>query len=39
MALDALTSNEFVMGDHHFSLQVLRDADPDNAHARSGCGG
>ena len=22
-ALDALTSNEFVMGDHHFSLQVL----------------
>ena len=26
-ALDALTSNEFVMGDHHFSLQVL--AEPD----------
>ena len=26
-ALDALTSNEFVMGDHHFSLQVLADAD------------
>jgi len=25
-ALDALTSNEFVMGDHHFSLQVLCDA-------------
>ncbi len=24
-ALDALTSNEFVMGDHHFSLQVLVD--------------
>jgi type IV secretion system protein VirB4 len=23
-ALDALTSNEFVMGDHHFSLQVIR---------------
>ncbi len=23
LALDALTSNEFVMGDHHFSLQVL----------------
>ncbi len=22
-ALDALTSNEFVMGDHHFSLQVI----------------
>ena len=26
-ALDALTSNEFVMGDHHLSLQVL--AEPD----------
>ena len=26
-ALDALTSNEFVMGDHHFSLQILADAD------------
>jgi type IV secretion system protein VirB4 len=25
-ALDALTSNEFVMGDHHFTLQVLADA-------------
>ncbi len=25
-ALDALTSNEFVMGDHHFSLQVFSDA-------------
>jgi len=25
-ALDALTSNEFVMGDHHFSLHVLADA-------------
>jgi type IV secretion system protein VirB4 len=24
-ALDALTSNEFVMGDHHFSLQVITD--------------
>jgi type IV secretion system protein VirB4 len=24
-ALDALTSNEFTMGDHHFSLQVLTD--------------
>ena len=24
-ALDALTSNEFVMGDHHFSLQVTAD--------------
>jgi type IV secretion system protein VirB4 len=25
-ALDALTSNEFVMGDHHFTLQVVADA-------------
>ena len=24
-ALDALTSNEFVMGDHHFTLQVVAD--------------
>jgi type IV secretion system protein VirB4 len=24
-ALDALTSNDFVMGDHHFTLQVLAD--------------
>ena len=28
-ALDALTSNEFVMGDHHFSLQVMAD-DPES---------
>ncbi len=28
-ALDALTSNEFVMGDHHLTLQVL--AEPDEA--------
>ena len=27
-ALDALTSNEFVMGDHHFTLQVLADEPP-----------
>jgi type IV secretion system protein VirB4 len=27
-ALDALTSNEFVMGDHHMTLQVLADAVP-----------
>ena len=26
-ALDALTSNEFVMGEHHFSLQVLADVE------------
>ena len=26
-ALDALTSNEFVMGDHHFTLQVLADGE------------
>jgi type IV secretion system protein VirB4 len=30
-ALDALTSNEFVMGDHHFSLQVLAEVDADHA--------
>jgi type IV secretion system protein VirB4 len=33
-ALDALTSNDFVMGDHHFSLQVMADigsADRPNA--------
>jgi type IV secretion system protein VirB4 len=28
-ALDALTSNEFVMADHHFCLQVLADIDAD----------
>jgi type IV secretion system protein VirB4 len=33
-ALDALTSNEFVMGDHHFSLQVLTE-DPDSTGSRS----
>src|SRR5262249_20277248 len=27
-ALDDLTSNEFVMGDHHFTLQVLADPLP-----------
>jgi type IV secretion system protein VirB4 len=26
-ALDALTSNQFVMGDHHFTLQVMADVD------------
>jgi type IV secretion system protein VirB4 len=30
-ALDALTSNEFVMGDHHFCLQVFADLDADEA--------
>ena len=30
-ALDALTSNEFVMGDHHFTLQVLAEVDADGA--------
>jgi type IV secretion system protein VirB4 len=29
-ALDALTSNEFVMGDHHLTLQVLADALPQD---------
>ncbi|HEX3913953.1 MAG TPA: VirB4 family type IV secretion/conjugal transfer ATPase [Steroidobacteraceae bacterium] len=28
-ALDALTSNEFAMGDHHFSLQVIADISED----------
>jgi type IV secretion system protein VirB4 len=35
-ALDALTSNEFVMGDHHFSLQVI--ADVTDSDAGSACG-
>ena len=35
-ALDALTSNEFVMGDHHFSLLVL--ADEPAVSSRSGAG-
>jgi type IV secretion system protein VirB4 len=34
-ALDALTSNEFVMGDHHFSLQVLADDPPELIEGRS----
>jgi type IV secretion system protein VirB4 len=29
-ALDALTSNEFVMADHHFCLQVFADIDSDD---------
>jgi type IV secretion system protein VirB4 len=32
-ALDALTSNEFVMADHHFCLQVLADLDADSGEA------
>lgn len=32
-ALDALTSNEFVMGDHHFSLHVLTDASEEGGAA------
>jgi type IV secretion system protein VirB4 len=32
-ALDALTSNEFTMGDHHFTLQVLDDIAVPNAAA------
>jgi len=31
-ALDALSSNEFVVGDHHFSLQVLADVEPGQGH-------
>jgi type IV secretion system protein VirB4 len=30
-ALDGLSSNEFVMGDHHFSLQVLADIEESRA--------
>jgi type IV secretion system protein VirB4 len=32
-ALDALTSNEFIMGDHHFSLQVLAEIADESAPA------
>jgi type IV secretion system protein VirB4 len=35
VALDALTSNEFVMGEHHFSLQVFADAPPPRADDRA----
>ncbi len=35
-ALDALTSNEFVMGDHHFSLQVLADLPDRDSDAGGG---
>jgi type IV secretion system protein VirB4 len=35
-ALDALTSNEFVMGDHHFSLQVLADVQGPGDSASAG---
>jgi type IV secretion system protein VirB4 len=35
-ALDALTSNEFVMGDHHFSLQVLADVSESVTDAAGG---
>jgi type IV secretion system protein VirB4 len=35
-ALDALTSNEFVMGDHHFSLQVLADVPESDIDAAGG---
>ena len=34
-ALDALTSNEFVMADHHFCLQILADIDSDERTAPS----
>jgi len=33
-ALDALTSNEFVMGDHHFSLQLLAELPADASSLR-----
>ena len=35
-ALDALTSNEFVMGDHHFSLQVLADVTESDVNPAGG---
>jgi len=35
-ALDALTSNEFVMADHHFCLQVLADIDAHSGTAATG---
>src|SRR5215469_15943474 len=35
-ALDGLTSNEFVMGDHHFSLQVLAEPEELSAEERPG---
>lgn len=38
-ALDALTSNDFVMGDHHFSLQVLCDIPADDRDHRDASGG
>jgi type IV secretion system protein VirB4 len=33
VALDALTSSEFVMGDHHLTLQVFADAPEDGSQA------
>ncbi len=33
LALDALTSSEFVMGDHHLTLQVFADAPEDGSQA------
>src|SRR5207247_10041962 len=35
-ALDGLSSNEFVMGDHHFSLQVLADIEQGAADPAEG---
>jgi len=35
-ALDALTSNEFVMGDHHLTLQVMADAGESGDASRAG---
>jgi type IV secretion system protein VirB4 len=35
-ALDAVTANEFVMGDHHFSLQVLTDLEDSASEAGRG---
>ena len=38
-ALDQLTSNEFVMGDHHFSLQVMTDESATAEEAESDSAG
>jgi type IV secretion system protein VirB4 len=35
-ALDALTANEFVMGDHHFTLQVMASAGAERGSEASG---
>lgn len=36
-ALDALTSNEFVMGDHHLTIQIIVDVAGDSPENRARC--